>query len=112
MKTLTDCPVARTLRIIGGKWTLLVLRDLFTGKKRFGELMTSLGGVSPKTLSERLKELEGEGIITKTVYPEVPPRVEYALTAKGQSLHDILEAMRQWGDRWADAPAASSACLD
>lgn len=104
MKTDTACPVERTLRIIGGKWTLLVLRDLFTGTKRFGELLQSLEGVSPKTLSDRLKELEGEGIITKTVYPEVPPRVEYALTAKGQSLWDILEAMRSWGDRWAEAP--------
>ena len=102
MRIVSDCPVERTLRIIGGKWTLLVLRDLFTGTKRFGELMTSLEGVSPKTLSERLKELEGEGIITKTVFPEVPPRVEYALTAKGHSLWEILEAIRRWGDHWAE----------
>ena len=64
--------------------------------------MTSLAGVSPKTLSDRLKDLEGEGIITKTVYPEVPPRVEYTLTAKGHSLWEILEAMRRWGDHWAE----------
>lgn len=101
MRTVSDCPVERTLRIIGGKWTLLVLRDLFTGTKRFGELLTSLEGVSPKTLSDRLKELEGEGIITKTVFPEVPPRVEYTLTDKGHSLWEILEAMRRWGDHWA-----------
>ena len=107
MKTVSDCPVERTLRIIGGKWTLLVLRDLFTGTKRFGELMTSLEGVSPKTLSDRLKELEAEGIITKTVFPEVPPRVEYALTAKGRSLWEILEAIRRGGDAWAEAPMAT-----
>lgn len=100
MRTVSDCPVERTLRIVGGKWTLLVLRDLFTGTKRFGALLASLEGVSPKTLSDRLKELEGEGIITKTAFPEVPPRVEYALTEKGRSLWDILEAMRRWGDAW------------
>lgn len=94
------CPVERTLRVIGGKWTLLVLRDLFTGTKRFGELRRSLGHVSPKTLSERLRELEAQGIVTRTVYPEVPPRVEYSLTDKGRSLGDIIEAMRAWGERW------------
>lgn len=101
MRTVSDCPVERTIRIIGGKWTLLVLRDLFTGTKRFGELMTSLEGVSPKTLSDRLKELEAEGIVTKTVFAEVPPRAEYTLTKKGHSLWEILEAMRRWGDDWA-----------
>jgi DNA-binding HxlR family transcriptional regulator len=112
LRTVSGCPVERTLRIIGGKWTLLVLRDLFTGKKRFGELLTSLEGVSPKTLSDRLKELEGEGIITKTVFPEVPPRVEYALTEKGLSLWEILEAMRRWGDRWPlDAPQANTSLV-
>lgn len=101
MRTASDCPVERTLRIIGGKWTLLVLRDLFTGTKRFGELMASLEGVSPKTLSDRLKELEAEGIVFKTVFAEVPPRAEYSLTEKGRSLWEILEAIRRWGDQWA-----------
>jgi len=96
------CPVERTLRVIGGRWTLLILRDLFTGTKRFGELRRSLGPVSPKTLAERLRELEREGIVTRTVYPEVPPRVEYRLTEKGLSLQPIVEAMRAWGERWGD----------
>lgn len=104
MKSVSDCPVERTLRIIGGKWTLLVLRDLFTGTKRFGELMASLEGVSPKTLSERLKDLEAEGIVKKTLYPEVPPRAEYNLTDKGRSLQEILEAIRTWGECWEPAP--------
>lgn len=94
------CPVERTLQIIGSKWTLLILRDLLAGTRRFGELRRSLGHVSPKTLSERLKELERQGIVTRTVHAEVPPRVEYALTEKGRSLGDIIEAMRAWGERW------------
>ncbi len=94
------CPVAQTLKVIGSKWTLLILRDLLTGTKRFGELRRSLGHVSPKTLSERLKELERQGIVIRAVYPEVPPRVEYTLTEKGRSLGDIIEAMRAWGERW------------
>ncbi len=94
------CPVEQTLQVIGGKWTLLILRDLFTGTKRFGELRRSLGQVSPKTLSERLKEMESLGLLTRQVHAEVPPRVEYTLTEKGQSLGDIIEAMRRWGERW------------
>lgn len=94
------CPVEQTLGVIGGKWTLLILRDLFTGTKRFGELRRSLGQVSPKTLSERLREMEAQGLVTRRVYAEVPPRVEYSLTEKGRSLGDIIEAMRRWGERW------------
>lgn len=94
------CPVERTLRVIGGKWTLLILRDLFTGAKRFGELRRSLHRVSPKTLSERLRELEREGLVVRIVYPEIPPRVEYRLTEKGLSLGPIIETMRAWGERW------------
>lgn len=94
------CPVERTLRVIGGKWTLLIMRDLFGGTKRFGEIRRSLGHVSPKTLAQRLRELEGQGLVTRTVYPEVPPRVEYALTEKGRNLEEIIDAMRRWGERW------------
>lgn len=90
----------RTLQVIGGKWTVLILHELFNGTKRFGELSHSLVGISPKTLSERLKELEVEGVVTRTVYPEVPPRVEYMLTEKGQSLNAIIEAIRVWGLAW------------
>lgn len=101
------CPVEATLRVIGGKWTLLILRDLAEGPRRFSELQKSLGSVSPKCLSDRLKELEREGILTRTVYPEVPPRVEYALTEKGQALGSIIAAMREWGLRWGNTGAGS-----
>ena len=92
-----SCPIEKTLRVIGGKWTILILRDLFNGTKRFGELQRSLHGISPKTLSERLKQLEAQGIIRRMIYPEIPPRVEYSLTEKGESLQAILDDMRTWG---------------
>ena len=92
-----SCPIEKTLRVIGGKWTILILRDLFNGTKRFGELQRSLHGISPKTLSERLKQLEAQGIIRRMIYPEIPPRVEYSLTEKGKSLQAILDDMRTWG---------------
>lgn len=93
------CPVERTLNVIGGKWTILILRDLFNGTRRFGELRRSLDGVSPKTLSLRLRELEAQGIVERVIYAEVPPRVEYSLTEKGKSLQPILDQMRAWGSR-------------
>lgn len=92
-----NCPVERTVNIIGGKWTLLILRDLFEGTKRFGEMRTSLKGISPKTLTDKLRKLEEDGIIHREIYPEVPPRVEYSLTAHGQSLKKIFDAMQEWG---------------
>ena len=91
------CPIERTLSVINGKWTLLILRDLFDGTRRFGELRRSLEGISPRTLSQRLRELEGQGIVSRVVYAEVPPRVEYSLTEKGNSLGAILEQMKVWG---------------
>ncbi|MCL5962101.1 MAG: helix-turn-helix transcriptional regulator [Chloroflexi bacterium] len=91
------CPVERTLSVIEGKWAILILRDLFTGTKRFGELRSSLIGISPKTLTERLRALEQQGIVERKIYPEVPPRVEYSLTERGQTLEPIIEAMREWG---------------
>ena len=96
-----NCPVERTVNVIGGKWTLLILRDLFDGTKRFGELRASLTGISPKTLTEKLRTLEQDGIIERKIYPEVPPRVEYSLTKRGQTLETIIEAMREWGTHWA-----------
>ena len=96
-----NCPVERTVNVIGGKWTLLILRDLFDGTKRFGELRASLTGISPKTLTEKLRILEQEGIVERKIYPEVPPRVEYSLTKHGQTLETIIEAMREWGTQWA-----------
>ena len=95
------CPIERTLGVIDGKWTILILRDLFNGTKRFGELRRSLDGVSPKTLSERLRGLEVQGIVERVIYPEVPPRVEYSLTEKGKSLRAILDQMRTWGSLYA-----------
>jgi DNA-binding HxlR family transcriptional regulator len=95
--TAEDCSVVKTLRVIGSKWTILIIRDLLTGKLRFGELRKSLNGVSPKTLSVRLKSLEKEGIVTKKIYPEVPPRVEYALTKRGKDLATVIRSMKEWG---------------
>lgn len=94
------CVVERTADVIGGKWTTLILRDLLQGTRRFGELRASLGSVSPKTLTDRLRELERDGIITRTVYPEVPPRVEYKLTDKGKALRPVIDAMAAWGAAW------------
>lgn len=92
------CGIAKTLKVIGSKWTILILRDLLEDKKRFGELQRSLEGISPKTLSSRLKELESNGIISKKVFAEVPLHVEYTLTSKGKSLGEIVEDMRAWGE--------------
>jgi DNA-binding HxlR family transcriptional regulator len=96
----TICPVARTAEIISGKWTLLIIRDLASGVKRFNQLERSLHGISPKTLSERLRSLEEEGIIFRRTFAEVPPRVEYSLTEKGRDLVDLIESMRNYGERW------------
>lgn len=95
-----ECSIEKALAVLDGKWTFLILRDLFTGIKRFGELRKSLDGVSPKTLSERLKELEAKGIIERTAYPTIPPTVEYRLTEKGESLKPIIKAMKLWGAQW------------
>ena len=96
----TICPVARTAEIISGKWTLLIIRDLASGVKRFNQLERSLQGISPKTLSERLRTLEEEGIVARQTFAEVPPRVEYSLTEKGHDLVCVIENMRNYGKRW------------
>ncbi|MED0673700.1 helix-turn-helix domain-containing protein [Aneurinibacillus aneurinilyticus] len=96
----SKCPIEKTMSVIGGKWTFMILRDLFSGPKRFGELQRSLNGISPRTLSMRLKELENEGIILRVIYSEIPPHVEYSLTEKGQTLRPIFEAMKDWGNAW------------
>jgi DNA-binding HxlR family transcriptional regulator len=95
-----ECTVERTLEVIGGKWTTLILRDLLGGTKRFGELRTSLGHIPPKTLTERLRELEMHGVLERVQYPQIPPRVEYNLTEKGFALRHIIEAMGDWGSKW------------
>ena len=95
-----SCPVCRTAEIVCSKWTMLVIRDLAEGRSRFCELERSLEGISPRTLSLRLRALEEEGIVERRTFPEVPPRVEYALTAKGRALLPIIEDMREYGSRW------------
>lgn len=91
-----NCGLDRTIQIIGSKWTVAIIYELMGGTKRFGELQHSLG-VSPRTLSARLRELEGESIIQKKVYAQVPPRVDYKLTSRGRSLSRVVEDMRLWG---------------
>ena len=100
------CPVCLTAEIICGKWTLLLVRDLAEGRSRFSELERSLQGISPRTLSLRLRALEESGIVERHTFPEVPPRVEYALTEKGLALLPIIEDMRAYGKRWLGAECA------
>jgi DNA-binding HxlR family transcriptional regulator len=101
----SPCPVGCCADIISGKWTLLVIRDLAEGPCRFCELERSLLGISPRTLSLRLRALEEQGIVARRTYPEVPPRVEYELTAKGNALVPLIEDMRSYGRRWLVAEA-------
>lgn len=97
-KALPACPVETTLTLISNKWKVLILRDLLPGTKRFGELKKSVGQISQKVLTAQLREMEQDGLLTRTVYPEVPPRVEYTLTELGYSLNPVLDAMRSWGE--------------
>nr|WP_294495463.1 helix-turn-helix domain-containing protein [uncultured Mediterraneibacter sp.] len=99
-KELPACPVETTLMLIGDKWKVLILRDLMPGTKRFGELKKSIGSVSQKVLTAQLRAMEESGLLTRTVYAEVPPRVEYTLTELGQSLQPILDAMGNWGKEY------------
>lgn len=94
---LPECPVATTVEVIGSKWKLLILRNLFVRPWRFNELKRSLNGISQKVLTDALRALENDGIIIRTVYPEVPPRVEYAVSEIGDSLRPILKSMEEWG---------------
>ena len=97
---LPECPVATTVQLIGNKWKLLILRNLLQRPWRFNELQKNLEGISQKVLTDSLRSMEADGIITRTVYAEVPPRVEYALSELGESLKPILEAMRVWGEMY------------
>ena len=108
MASNDTCPVCRTAEIVCGKWTLLVIRDLAEGRSRFCELERSLQGISPRTLSLRLRALEEEGIVERQTFPEVPPRVEYALTDKGLALVPLIEDMRAYGLRWLLGDCADS----
>ena len=97
---LPACPVATTVQLIGNKWKLLILRDLLVRPWRFNELHKNLSGISQKVLTDCLRSLEADGIIVRTVYPEVPPRVEYALSPLGESMRPILDSMEQWGTNY------------
>ena len=99
-KKLPACPVETTLTLISDKWKVLILRDLMNGTMRFGELRKSIGQISQKVLTAQLRQMEGNGLLTRTVYPEVPPRVEYTLTDLGRSLKPILDAMWAWGEEY------------
>ena len=101
-KELPACPVETTLALIGDKWKVLILRDLLTGTKRFGELKRSVGDVSQKVLTAQLRDMEEKGIVCRKVYAEVPPKVEYSLTELGKSLEPILDAMRNWGEGYKE----------
>ena len=99
-KNFLDCPVATTINLIGNKWKLLIIRDLLGETKRFGELRRSLDGISQRVLTENLRALESDGLLERRVFAEVPPRVEYSLTALGKSLKPILDAMWNWGEEY------------
>ena len=99
-KELPACPVEMTLQLIGNRWKVLIIRDLVTGTKRFGELKKSVGSISQKVLTQNLREMEESGLVIRKVYAEVPPRVDYTLTETGYSLKPILDSMDEWGNSY------------
>ena len=99
---LPECPVATTVLMIGSKWKLLIMRNLLTRPWRFNELQKSIDGISQKALTEALRSMEADGIVSRTVYPEVPPRVEYALTELGESMRPIIKSMESWGTAYKE----------
>jgi DNA-binding HxlR family transcriptional regulator len=103
VKENIECTVERTLEVIGNKWTTLILRDLLHGTKRFGELRNNLSGISPKTLTDRLRYLEEQGVLTRKIHPEIPPKVEYSLTKKGKDLGKIIAEMSKWGEMYTSS---------
>jgi len=107
--TNDECPVCRTAEIVCAKWTILIVRDLADGHSRFSQMERSLAGISPRTLSLRLRALEEEGVVERRTYSEVPPRVEYALTEKGRALIPIIDSMRVYGKLWLADKCATGA---
>ncbi|WP_055070517.1 winged helix-turn-helix transcriptional regulator [Clostridium massiliamazoniense] len=99
-KTLPPCPVEVTLQLIGDRWKVLILRDLMDGTKRFGELKKSIGSITQKVLTSNLRAMEANGLLTRKVYAQVPPKVEYTLTETGYSLKPILDSMANWGENY------------
>ena len=102
-KEMPACPVETTLMLISDRWKVLIIRDLLDGTKRFGELIRSVGNISQKVLTANLRAMEESGLLTRKVYPEVPPRVEYTLTETGYSLKPILDAMKEWGTNYKNS---------
>ncbi len=102
-KDLPACPVETTLTLISDRWKVLIIRDLLEGTKRFGELKKSIGSISQKVLTSNLRSMEAAGLLTRRVYAEVPPRVEYTLTETGYSLKPVLDAMMEWGRAYQDS---------
>src|SRR5947209_2984713 len=98
-----SCLVETTLAVIGGRWKVLVLQELFGGVKRFNELHRSLAGITHKTLTQQLREMEADGVVSRTVFAQIPPKVEYALTPLGKTLRPVLTAMHAWAERHGDA---------
>ena len=97
---MPECPVATTVALIGSKWKLLIMRNLLARPWRFNELKRDLAGISQKVLTDSLRSMEADGIITRTVYPEVPPRVEYALSELGESMRPVIRSMEEWGKEY------------
>jgi len=107
---LPACPVATTVGLIGNKWKLLIIRDLLTGTKRFGELRKSVTGISQKVLTDNLRSLEQDGLVIRTIFAEIPPRVEYELSELGNTLRPIMDSMEHWGKRYKEIVAADAVC--
>lgn len=99
-ENLPECPVATTVQLIGSKWKLLILRNLLTGTKRFNELLNGIDGISQKMLTSSLKSMVEDGIVTRTAYPEIPPRVEYSLSELGETIRPIIKAMEEYGNQY------------
>jgi DNA-binding HxlR family transcriptional regulator len=107
------CPVYHhAIELIGRRWTGAILRALFSGETRFSEVTASVPGLSDRLLSERLKELEAEGIVTRTVFPETPVRIEYHLTEKGRALGQVMDAIAQWAEEWVEPAQAEQKCIE
>ncbi len=100
MRELPPCPVEVSLLVIGDKWKVLILRELLPGTKRFGEIRESIGGISQKVLTEKLREMESDGLLVRNAYAEIPPRVEYSLTELGETLGPVLDSLKEWGEMY------------
>ncbi len=107
MKELPPCPVEVSLLMIGDKWKVLILRELLSGTKRFGEIRESINGISQKVLTEKLREMESDGLLVRVAYAEIPPRVEYSLTELGMSLGPVLDSLKEWGEMYKRLNAES-----